>query len=128
MATKAKYYGESIKEPLKPEYRGFNINKKSDSVKSGSNPRFNDQYYRELRGWKISKSRDNKIIEDKNDGNSIIHHLFIYDITTKFVLSVTRLLGSAITNVYKSIRKPESKSGNLQLYKLEEVKSAIKTK
>ena len=122
----AKYYRESIQEPLKPEYRGFNINKKSDSVKSGSNPRFNEQYYKELRGWEITKSRE--IIEDKNDVNSIMKHLLIYDFTTKFVLSATRLLGSAITNVYKSIRKPESKSGNLQLYKLEEVKSAIKTK
>jgi hypothetical protein len=41
---------------------------------------------------------------------------------------VMRLLGSTITNVYKSIRKSETKSGNLQLNKLEEVKSAIKTK
>jgi hypothetical protein len=126
MATMAKYYRESIQEPLKPEYRGFNINKKSDSVKSGSNPRFNEQYYKELRGWEITKSRE--IIEDRNNGNSIMNHLLIYDVTTKFVLFVMRLLGSAITNVYKSIRKTESKSGNLQLNKLEEVKSAIKTK
>jgi spore cortex formation protein SpoVR/YcgB (stage V sporulation) len=126
MATMAKYYRESIQEPLKPEYRGFNINKKSDSVKSGSNPRFNEQYYKELRGWEITKSRE--IIEDKNDVNPIMKHLLIYDFTTKFVLFVMRLLGSAITNVHKSIRKPESKSGNLQLNKLEEVKSAIKTK
>ena len=128
MATMAKYYRESIQEPLKPEYRGFNINKKSDSVKSGSNPRFNEQYYKELRGWEITKSRDNKIIEDRDGGNSIMNHLLIYDFTTKFVLFVMRLLGSTITNVYKSIRKSETKSGNLQLNKLEEVKSAIKTK
>jgi hypothetical protein len=128
MAMMAKYYRESIQEPLKPEYRGFNINKKSDSVKSGSNPRFNEQYYRELRGWKISKSRDSKIIEDRNDGNSIMNHLIIYDFTTKFVLFVTGLINSAILNAYENIRKPKNKSENPQLDELEEVKSAIKTK
>ena len=130
MAAKmAKYYNEEIRELIRESIKSKSAgNKKSDFGKFSTDVGLKEKYYKGNNGWEISESPNDKIVEDKSSKNSILNHLFIYDITTKLVLLGTELLGSVIKNVYKGIRNLEAKPANIQLNKLEEVKSAIKTK